>query len=90
MDWNLHLRCVLGVDVLNFKPGVRSSRDGCEWLALGHAVLEDDFLEELLASSNAIRHFIAANWDQVLQAVFVFQLQPMNPAILSIVLYAAL
>jgi hypothetical protein len=90
MDRNLHLRCVLGVDALAFKPEVSVSMDGIEGLALGNAVLEDDFLEELLSSSNTFRHFVAENWDRVFQAAFVFNLQPINPGIPSLVLYAAL
>jgi hypothetical protein len=58
-------------------------------LSFGNAVLEDFFLEEFLSFSNAFHHFVAANWNHVFQAAFVFQLQPMNPAIPSLVSYAA-
>jgi hypothetical protein len=62
----------------------------CERLDLGHAVLEEAYIDGLLTSSSQFQEFVAAHWDRVYQAAFVFHLQPHNPAISSLALYVAL
>jgi hypothetical protein len=59
--------------------------NGWEGLTLRNAILEEGFLEQLLSSSDKFLHFDADNWNHVFQAAFVFQLQPMKPAIPSLV-----
>jgi hypothetical protein len=40
---------------------------------------EHDFLASNLESPTAFREFVAENWNRVFQALFVYQIQPLNP-----------
>jgi hypothetical protein len=65
------LQCVLGVDALCFRTEVSVSAEGCEGLNLGDAILEETYIDELLATSTQFLEFVAVHWDRVYHAAFV-------------------
>jgi hypothetical protein len=58
------LPCILGVDALCFRPEASVSADGCKGLDLGDAILDDAYIDELLATSTQFLEFVAEHWDR--------------------------
>jgi hypothetical protein len=81
------IKCVLAIDALCYKPEVVVSSRGCHGINLDAITIEDDFLHEIFESPSAFRTFVAENWANVYQALFVYHLKPLDPLKTSAVLY---
>jgi hypothetical protein len=73
------VKCVLAVDALCDKPDVVISSDEYHGMSPDAITMEDHFLSDILESPTAFPDFLADNRSKVFQALFVYQLQPLNP-----------
>jgi hypothetical protein len=72
-------RCALACDALACKPSVEVAAGGLGGTDVRDFDFESELSESLLASPKAVLDFTKTHWDRVLQAVFVFQIQPLDP-----------
>jgi hypothetical protein len=69
----------LGCDALAYKPTVEVTASGLRGMDVSDFDFDSELSESLLASPKAFLDFVKAHWDRVLHAVFVFQIQPLDP-----------
>jgi hypothetical protein len=78
----------LACDAFAFKPTVEVTDEGITGLDLANFEFDSDLLESLTCSSSAFRQFVQGHWDDVFQAAFVFQIQPLRRDLTPVIVYA--
>jgi hypothetical protein len=81
-------RCVLACDALACKPSVEVTSGRLTGIDVSDFEFDDELFERILSSSQAFMDFVHTNWEAVLHAVFVFQIQPLDPELEPFIVYA--
>jgi hypothetical protein len=72
-------RWILTCDALACKLSVEVTAGGLTEIDVSDVHFDCDWFNSLLASRKGFRDFVKTHWDRVLHAVFVFQVQPLDP-----------
>jgi hypothetical protein len=83
-----HPRCILACDALACKPSAEVTARGLKGLDASDFDFDSELFESLLSSPKAFLEFVNTNWDRILHAAFVFQIQPLDPDLRPFLVYA--
>jgi hypothetical protein len=72
-------QCILACNALDCRPSVEVISHRLKGSDVIDFDFEDRLFESLPSSRKAFLDFVKTHWDQVLQAAFVFQVQPLEP-----------
>jgi hypothetical protein len=81
-------RCILACDALACKPSVEMTAGGLKGIDVSDFDFNCDFFDSLLTSRKGSLDFVKTQWDRVVHAVFVFQVQPLDPDLPSFIALA--
>jgi hypothetical protein len=84
------IRAVLAVDAVAFKPEVVVSPGSIQGIDVSELIAGDmdSLIEDMLGSREKFLDFVNRNWNDVIQAAFIWQIQPLDPDVKPLVFYA--
>jgi hypothetical protein len=82
-------RCILACDALSFKPAVTINGTQIEGLDITDFDMDQALLNSITTNAHEFMNFVEGHWNSVLQSAFVYQIQPLNPKLPTLILFAS-